>query len=75
VGPRKVNPAPSGQPLCIIGDPAEFLVTDATLTTPEGGNPNWILEIQTNYGVPLSGTIIPEYFSLKSTVLSGSAIS
>lgn len=62
-GPNEGQPCTIGQPFCIIGDPTEFLLTSASLTTPSAGNPNWTLIVQTNYGVPLSGTTIPSYFS------------
>ena len=43
---------------CIIGDPTHFEVFGASITQPMGSNPNWVLQIKTNYGPP-SATLIP----------------
>jgi hypothetical protein len=52
---------------CIIGDPTHFEVFGASITQPTGSNPNWVLQIQTNYGppnvnlIPGSPDVVPAY--------------
>src|ERR1700694_4726930 len=67
IGPAFPNPttAKFGLPCnpatdigCIIGDPTHFEVFSASITQPTGSNPNWVLQIQTNYGDPTK-TLIP----------------
>jgi len=42
---------------CVIGDPLIYQPFSAKLDQPTGGNPNWVLTIQTNYGDPLQNLI------------------
>src|ERR1700736_775649 len=48
---------------CIIGDPTHFEVFSASITQPTGSNPNWVLQIKTNYGPgnPMNQTLIPGF--------------
>lgn len=65
-GPNEGKPCTPGvDSFCIIGEPLDFQVFSAKLTTPNG-NPNWTLEIQTNYGAPLPGSpdVIPAYYNV-----------
>ena len=50
------NPATSFN--CIIGDPTHFEVFGASITQPTAANPNWVLQLKTNYGPP-NVTLIP----------------
>jgi hypothetical protein len=67
LGPR--NPAtglvcdPQTEGNCVIGDPLEFNISSASLTSPDIVGDNWKLEIQTNYGTPLPGgsVVIPTF--------------
>jgi hypothetical protein len=47
----------------IIGDPLEFDIFGVQLTQPTAGNPDWVLMIETNYGVPIPGStdVVPAY--------------
>src|SRR6202165_1573961 len=67
VGPDFPNPttAKFGLPCnpatdigCVIGDPTHFEVFSASITQPTAANPNWVLQIKTNYGPP-DQTVIP----------------
>lgn len=53
----------SGPSLPIIGDPLSFKIFGAQLTQPTLGNPDWVLTVETNYGVTLPGSpnVIPDY--------------
>jgi hypothetical protein len=48
---------------CVIGDPAVYEIFAASLTQPSGGNLNWTLTIQTNYGTSIPGSkeVVPSY--------------
>ena len=55
---------------CILGDPLAFEVFQASITQPTLANPNWVLQIQTNYGnenstplIPGSPDVVPNYFN------------
>ena len=55
---------------CILGDPLAFEVFSASITQPTVSNPNWVLQIQTNYGnenstplIPGSPDVVPNYFN------------
>jgi hypothetical protein len=52
-----INFPPSGQP--IIGSPFEYQVFGVQLTQPTLINPNWILQIETNYPGTITGNTIP----------------
>jgi hypothetical protein len=43
-------------PNTLVGDPLQFEIFQATLTTPTAGNSNYVLTVQTNYGVPIPGS-------------------
>jgi hypothetical protein len=53
----------SGPSLPVIGDPLSFKIFGAQLTQPTLGNSDWVLTIETNYGVTLPGSpnVIPDY--------------
>jgi hypothetical protein len=60
-GPSYAKPPsaqlPGGQ--LVIGDPFEYQVFGAQLTSPSGANPNWLLTIETNYNSVILGNSIP----------------
>ena len=53
----------SGPSLPIIGDPLQYKIFGAQLTQPTMSNPDWVLTIETNYGVTLPGNpdVIPDF--------------
>ena len=59
------NPAVNNN--CIIGDPTHFQVFSASITQPTAINPNFVLQIKTNYGfpnqniIPGSPDVVPAY--------------
>lgn len=57
VGPSQPKPGST----IVIGDPLAYEVFGAQLTQPTGSNPNWVLQIETNYGANISGNTIPPY--------------
>ena len=48
-------PAPA-DPSCIFGDPLQFKVFGAVLSSPTVSDPNWELSIQTNYITTIAGS-------------------
>jgi hypothetical protein len=48
-------PAPA-DPSCIFGDPLQFKVFGAVITSPTASDPNWELSIQTNYLTTIAGS-------------------
>ena len=57
VGPSQPKPGST----IVIGNPLAYEVFGAQLTQPTGSNPNWVLQIETNYGANISGNTIPPY--------------
>jgi hypothetical protein len=53
--------SPPADPSCIFGDPAEFKIFGAQLSSPTAGNPHWQLTVETNYmaTIPGSGAVVP----------------
>ncbi len=48
--------AAPADPTCVFGDPLQFKVFGAVLSSPTASDPNWELSIQTNYVASISGS-------------------